>query len=140
RHTADDRHHGGLMALRQPSQFRVLYRDFLVRIVDLELISSHGDIQKLLVQLTALLAAFSLTFAFYVVRLHTALTSPEMQWRAAAGESEFMIATTMAIAGLLAVLAWNAVFPDRGDCLGLGLLPVRARTIFLAKLAAIGTA
>ena len=128
------------MALEQPSQFRVLYRDFLVRIVDLELISSHGDIQKLLVQFTALIAAFSLTFTFYVVRLHTALTSESMQRQAAVGESEFMIATTMVLSGLLAVLSWNSVFPDRRDCLVLGLLPVPARTILLAKLAAIGTA
>jgi predicted permease len=128
------------MALKQPSQFRVLYRDFLVRMVDLELISSHGDIEKLLVQFTALIAAFSVTFAFYAVRLQTALTSPAMQERAAAGETEFMIATTMVLSGLLAVLAWNSVFPDRRDCLVLGLLPVPARTIMLAKLAAIGTA
>ena len=46
------------MALNQSSQFRVLYRDFLVRMVDLELISSHGDFQKLLVQFTAMIAAF----------------------------------------------------------------------------------
>jgi predicted permease len=128
------------MAHKQSSQFRVLYRDFLVRMVDLELISSHGDIQKLLVQFTALIAAFSVTFAFYVVRLHSALTSPAMQERAAASESEFMIATTMVLSGLLAILAWNSVFPDRRDCLVLGLLPVPARTILLAKLAAIGTA
>src|SRR5262249_20144256 len=91
-------------------------------------------------QFTALVAAFSLTFAFYIVRLHAVLTSPVLQLRAAADASEFMIATTMALAGLLAVLAWNTVFPDRRDCLILGLLPVRTRTILLTKLAAIGTA
>ena len=55
-------------------------------------------------------------------------------------EQEFLIASTMAIAGLFSVLAWNTVLPDRRDCLVLGLLPVRVRTIFLAKVAAIATA
>jgi len=40
-------------------QFRVLYRDFLARTVDLELVSAGGEIQKLLAQFAALLAAFS---------------------------------------------------------------------------------
>ena len=40
-------------------QFRILYRDFLRRIVDLDVLSSHGDIEKLLVQFAAMLAAFS---------------------------------------------------------------------------------
>jgi hypothetical protein len=46
----------------------------------------------------------------------------------------------MVVAGLFAVLAWNTVLPDRRDCLILGLLPVRARTVFLAKAAALATA
>ena len=46
----------------------------------------------------------------------------------------------MAIAGLFSVLAWNTVLPDRRDCLVLGLLPVRLRTVFLAKVAALATA
>ena len=59
---------------------------------------------------------------------------------AAWGEQEFLIASTMAIAGLFSVLAWNTVLPDRRDCLILGVLPVRVRTIFLAKVAALATA
>ncbi len=41
---------------------------------------------------------------------------------------------------LFTVLAWNNVLPDRRDRLILGLLPVRPRTVLLAKLAALGTA
>jgi hypothetical protein len=46
----------------------------------------------------------------------------------------------MAITGLFAVLAWNVLFPDRRDSYVLGVLPVRTRTIAVAKAAAIGTA
>ena len=43
-------------------QFAILYRDFLFRIVDLELLSSRGEAQRLLAQFAAMLGAFSFTF------------------------------------------------------------------------------
>ena len=49
------------------AQFRILYRDFLTRILDLELLSSRGEIERLLVQFGAMLAAFSFTFTVYFV-------------------------------------------------------------------------
>jgi len=42
--------------------------------------------------------------------------------------------------GLFAVLRWESTFPDRRDVLVLAPLPVRARTLFLAKVAAAATA
>ena len=51
----------------------------------------------------------------------------------------FLIATTMLVVGLFAVLSWDATFPDRRDVLVLAPLPVRARTMFLAKVAAVAT-
>ena len=38
------------------------------------------------------------------------------------------------------VLAWNSVFLDKRDSYILGVLPIRMRTIFVAKLSAIGVA
>ena len=49
----------------------------------------------------------------------------------------FLIATTMLVVGLFAVLSWDATFPDQRDVLVLAPLPVRARTMFLAKVAAV---
>ncbi len=51
-----------------------------------------------------------------------------------------LIATTMLVVGLFAVLSWDSMFPDRRDVLVLAPLPVRARTLFLAKAAAVSTA
>ncbi len=122
-------------------QFGVLYRDFLYRLIDVELLSAAGDVQKLLGQFAALLAAFSFTITVFTFPKLARARLPWGRYLAAVRlEQEFLIATTMAIAGLFSVLAWNAVFPDRRDSLVLGLLPVRIRTIFLAKVAAIGTA
>src|SRR5512135_687020 len=52
----------------------------------------------------------------------------------------FLIATTMLAVGVFAVLSWESTFPDRRDVMVLGPLPVRGRTLFLAKVAAVGTA
>lgn len=45
---------------------------------------------------------------------------------------------TMLVAGLVAVLTWDATFPDRRDVMVLGPLPVAPRIILLAKVAASG--
>jgi pimeloyl-ACP methyl ester carboxylesterase len=56
------------------------------------------------------------------------------------GFEEFLLRNTIAVVGLFTVLAWNALLPERRDSLVLGPLPIRLRTILLAKSVAIGTA
>jgi hypothetical protein len=125
----------------QRRQFLILYRDFLRRIVDLDILSAHGDMQKLVVQFAAMLAAFNFSFLIFAGPKYLLAQAPPEQLRAAVrSEFEFLVASTMAVAGLFAVLAWNTILPDRRDCLILGLLPVPTRSIFLAKVAAIATA
>lgn len=123
------------------SQFRVLYRHFLVRMIDPELLPSGGDAKNLLVQFAAMLAAFNLVFTFMSARAYSASTlSRERLLVAAWGDQEFLIATTIAVAGLFALLSWNTMLPERRDGLVLSPLPVRSRTILGAKICAIGSA
>ncbi len=119
-------------------QFLVLYRDFLRRIIDLDVLSAQGEIEKLLVQFAAMLAAFNFTFMVVVGPKYLG-ARPGAHHASFLGELDFLGATTMAIAGLFAVLAWNTVLPDRRDALILGLLPVRTRTVFAAKAAAVAS-
>jgi len=125
--------------LSERRQFRILYRDFLRRIVDLDVLSTHGDIERLLVQFASALGAFSFAFLIFsgpkYAKIPAAVVGVALR-----GDLDFLVASTMAVAGLFAVLAWNTVMPDRRDCLILGMLPVRTRTVFLAKVAAIATA
>lgn len=51
-----------------------------------------------------------------------------------------LIATTMVVSGIFAVLSWEATFPERRDLLVLGPLPVSVKMLFTAKLAASGAA
>jgi CubicO group peptidase (beta-lactamase class C family) len=124
-------------------QFRVLYRQFLLRIVDLELIAPQGDIKKLLGQFIALLTIVSVWVLAPLVGIAgTAAASmpPELALVLGWGVEHFLISTTMLVVGLFAVLSWESMFPDRRDVLVLAPLPVRARTLFLAKVAAVATA
>ena len=118
-------------------QFGVLYKNFLRRIVDLELLSAHGDVRRLMAQFAALLASAS--FVLALMQTGLAYVPKDQLAQAAWSDEEFLLSTTMAVVGIFAVLGWDSVFPDRRDCLVLMLLPLRMRTIFRAKLAAVLT-
>src|SRR5438067_9870129 len=97
-------------------QFRVLYRHFVLRLINIEVLSAGGESQMLFVNFAALLAAFSFVLAIYIVPQYALSTLPPDQLaRAAVGDQEFLICTTMVIVGLFAAISWDAVFPDRRD-------------------------
>jgi hypothetical protein len=122
-------------------QFRVLYREFLFRMVDLELLSAgaQGDVSKLLGQFAALLILFSLLISLGAVGIDSRMP-PQALLMVTWGMEHFLITTTMLVVGLFAVLSWDSTFPDRRDVLVLAPLPVLARTLFLTKVAAVATA
>ena len=116
-------------------QFRVLYRVFLLRVVDLELLSADGDTTKLLGQFAALFAAVSFMFTAPLILFGGGLPQDDILTM-----EHFLIATTMVVISLFSVLNWDSIFPDRRDVLVLAPLPVRANTLFLAKLASLAFA
>ena len=123
-------------------QLRVLYRDFLFSIVDRELLSTHakGDASQLLLQIVALLVCLGVCFCLPVFSLGTASATAFGRLSFAWSVEHFLIATTMLVVGLFAVLSWGAMFPGQRDVLVLGPLPIRVHTILLAKFAAVATA
>ncbi len=123
----------------ESAQFRILYREFLLRIVDIDILPNPGDSLKLMGQIAALLAAFNELFGLSVRRFAEMEGPIEKKLTAAWGLESFLMATTMLTVGLLAVLCWDNAFPDRRDVLVLAPLPVKARTILGAKLAALGS-
>jgi len=121
-------------------QFQVLYRKFLGSIIDLELLAAQGDVTKLLGQFAGFLAFFSGMLAFGGMMFDTRHMDPQQATSALWSMEHFFISTTMLVVGVFAVLSWDSTFPDKRDVLVLGPLPVRARTLFLAKAAALGAA
>ena len=113
------------------SQFLVLFRVFLMRVVDLEIIADDADPVRLLGQFAALFAAISLLFTLPI--LVAGGFDSEFTHTAA----HFLIASTMLVVGLLSILNWDAASPDRTDVMILSPLPVPSGVIFLAKISAL---
>ncbi|MDX2152826.1 MAG: hypothetical protein SFV54_18935 [Bryobacteraceae bacterium] len=115
-------------------QFRRLYRVFLFRVVDLELLSAGGDVTRLVGQLAVLPVLLGAGFAFGGLGLRERYPAVlESAWAL----EHALIATTMLLTGLFTVLSWEATFPDLRDAMVLGPLPVRTRELFFGKLAAL---
>ena len=121
-------------------QFAILYRQFLFRVIDLDLLSAQGDISKLLGQFAALLIFVGLLFTIGATGLGGTHLPRETMLVKAWPFEHVLIATTMLVVGLFGVLSWESTFPDRRDVLVLAPLPIRARTLFLAKVAASASA
>jgi hypothetical protein len=115
-----------------PSRFRVLHRVFYLRVIDLEVLSADGDTHKLMGQFAALFAAVSLLFTAPLI-----FAAGRWPQSAVWTMEHLLIATTMVVIGVLTVLNWDSVFPDRRDILVLAPLPIRAPTLFWAKVSAL---
>ncbi len=110
--------------------------------VDLELLSADakGDMSKLFGQFAALLVFISIALTLLAGMAGGAGQPPLAQLIGEWSAVHFVIATTMLVVGLFAILSWDSTFPDRRDVMVLAPLPIRARTIFFAKIAAVATA
>lgn len=119
--------------------FRVLFRQFLFRIVDIEVLSAHahGDSSQLLGRFAALLVFFSVLSSMAAGLAMGAKLNLEQASIFTLASEHFLISTTMLVVGLFAVLSWDATFPDRRDVLVLVPLPLRASAMFLAKVSAV---
>ena len=110
------------------------------------MLSTHaqGDSRTLLGQFASLLVFFSMLLAlgagFWASNVKGGPLPPLMYIISGWTMQHFLIATTMLVVGLFAVLSWESTFPDRRDVLVLGPLPVPARTLFLAKVLAVASA
>ena len=114
---------------RLPLQYRVLYEQFLARVIDLEALSIEADIPRFLGQFAGVLMMISMAQAMGTFMFPPA---PDMQWHV----EQAAIARMMLVIGLVAVLTWDNTFPDRRDAMILGPLPVKPGTILLAKITA----
>ena len=126
---------GGLDEERE--QFRLLFRTFLRRLFHSDLVPDTVDLHQSAIVLAAVL---TVPPALYVVgsawSYGSWMSDMQLAMRAVPHKLHF-IGYSMAAVGLVTVLVWDTLFPDRRDALVLGGLPIRARTVALAKLAAL---
>ncbi len=119
---------------RLPLDFRVLYRLFLLRVIDLEALSIQADIPRFLGQFAGVLMMLSMV---HTVGIYVSLAlsrTPEGFLAVSWYFEHYLIATMMLVVGLFTVIAWDSTFPDRRDAMILAPLPVASRTVLFAKV------
>ncbi|HLY16150.1 MAG TPA: hypothetical protein VKR61_02945 [Bryobacteraceae bacterium] len=123
------------------AQFRELARHFFNRFFDNDLIALDGDLRSAVVNILAMLAAPGMLLPFLFLSKYVKLQDEPMYVRdlASLGEKEFFICFSMTVMGLVTVIEWESLFPDRRDYANLTPLPIRLSTMFGAKIAALLT-
>src|SRR5580692_1504134 len=92
------------IAERLPQQFRVLHKQFLLRVVDLEALSIEADIPRFVGQFAGVLIMFS-----FIHSLAVYVQIMQYPYRL----EHYLISTMMLVAGLITVVSWDSTFPDR---------------------------
>ncbi|MBZ5523998.1 MAG: hypothetical protein LAP21_17315 [Acidobacteriia bacterium] len=94
----------------------------------------------------SLLALLAVPGAFITILLFDKYSSlirffrggpPFDPYAASLPDQYFFIVFSMAITGVVTVIKWESIFPDRRDYMNLAPLPVTTRSIFLANLIAV---
>ncbi len=124
---------------RTRQQCAVLTRHFLTHFFDSELIPRHAEARVTLIQILALVATPGFVIMCCLLRKYARLAPlpPAAAHLASLNEKCLFIYFSMVVIGLVAVLEWDALFPDRRDYLILSTLPVRSGTVFVSKAASL---
>ena len=130
----------GIAMPEERRQFRILYRDFLFRILDLELLASRGEAQRLLSAVRGPAGRVQL-------HLHHLFRAALRPFHPALGQTQPPGVGGPGSARLPPPWRWPGCSPCSPGIMSCptaaiawcsACLPVRPRTIFLAKLAALG--
>ena len=120
------------------SQFIALVRHFFGRFFDNEFIAQNADVQVTVTKTLALLASPGMLLPFFRYTTYLALDGyPPEARMATLWFDRCFFSFAILVMGGVTVLEWDALFPDRRDYVSLIPLPIRARTIFLAKVGAL---
>ena len=118
-------------------QFRVLFRTFLRRLFHSDLVPETVDLRQSAIVMAAVLTVPPALYAVASAWSYGSWMGDLQLAMRAVPHKLYFIGYSMAAVGLVTVLVWDALFPDRRDAMVLGGLPVRPRTVAFSKLAAL---
>ena len=119
------------------SWFVLLVRHFITRFFDNEIVAQSTDMSTTMVQGVGMAAAPGMLFAFYMLPQEVRFDRPFAGHWGMVTDCYFFVLYSMVVMGLVMILQWDALFPDRRDYLILTPLPLRENAIFLGKFAAL---
>ena len=123
----------------EATDLRLLTGVFLRRLIDNDLISPHADRHESLALLCATVVSVAVFVTFFLSTNYLAafIQLPGPTALSALSDRFLFISASMAISALAALIVWDALSLETRDAAILGPLPLSARTIIRAKLAAI---
>jgi hypothetical protein len=126
-------------AVAEWRQFVLLARNFWRRFFESELLSGQAEVGLGIPHILALVAGPGVVLPFLLKLKYIGLAAlPEKVVQPYTWDDKlFLVAYSMAIIGLLTVVVWDSLLPDKRDFSILSPFPIRLRTICLAKLAAV---
>jgi len=111
-------------------QIALLSRHFFGRMFRNETVDFEDQMKEKLIAVLALLAVFIAWSSLLVLFKYIFVADINRSWQ----EKNYVFTLMMLVFGVVTLLEWDVLFPDRQDFLNLTPLPVRLRTIFAAKL------
>jgi len=117
---------------------RVILRLFLRRLIDNDVISPHADRHESLAVLCGLVVSLAIFVTFFISTDYLAafIQLPGPTALSALSDRFLFFSASIAVSALAALMVWDALALEPRDAAILGPLPIRARTITRAKLAA----
>ncbi|MFB3827636.1 MAG: hypothetical protein ACE15B_12765 [Bryobacteraceae bacterium] len=121
-------------------QFTELVRHFFQRFFDNEIVSPAGDIRVTVGNILALLATPGAILPVFLLMKYSDIlrVRPELRDVFTYPEKLLFITWSFVVMGVVTVLEWDTLFPDRHDYAVLTPLPIRFRTVLAAKVTALG--
>jgi len=117
---------------------RLVLRLFLRRLIDNDVISPHADRHESLAVLCALVVSLAVFVTFFITTEYLAafIQLPGPTALSALSDRFLFISASIAVSALATLMVWDALALEPRDAAILGTLPIPARTITRAKLAA----
>ncbi|MCK7482537.1 MAG: hypothetical protein M0C28_39510 [Candidatus Moduliflexus flocculans] len=111
--------------------FVLLTRHFFGRLFHNDLVEFEDQMKERLFVSLSLLAVFFFWASELMLFKYHFVPDIGRSWQ----EKSYVFTLMMLVFGVVSLLEWDVLFPDRRDFLNLTPLPVRLRTVFAAKLA-----
>jgi hypothetical protein len=122
---------GSAWLRRRSDQFSILTRHFFGRFFQNDVVAFEDQAKEKVIAGLAFLAILGVQISNSFLFKYAFMVEEGPSWV----DKCFFIWFFMLLLGFLAVVEWDVIFPDRRDYLSITPLPVKIRTIFLAKSA-----
>jgi len=115
-----------------PAQLVILTKHFFLRLFRNDIVDFADQMKARLIAVLSVLAAVVGWGAYFLVFFKYEF-SPDVNisWQ----DKNYVFLLVMILFGIVTLLEWEMLFPDRRDFVNLAPLPVRLRTVFAAKMA-----